>query len=400
MTSDLFERDSGPRSVPAGHLAWLDRELAGWQEQGRIDAATAAGIRGKYTASRRFSLGRLLLALGGAFVGVGLLWLVAANLDQLSPPARFVGVTVLWLACVAAAEVLSARRHEDGSAVVGAVRLVAALAFGAVVFQAAQSLQVPAYDPGLVGIWGAGALLYAYAAGAVAPLVVGVLASVGWFVWVVAQRTESVAGTALALLLASVLATAVAVAHDGRWQPGFAPPWRAAAVLLCLVGLFVATFSPSQDDRNVVFWASGAVVLAAAVAAAIAADRTGRLEVGAVVTATLLGLLLLGWQPPGPTSAAELTGEGLLRAGTSILVYLLAAIWFAALGVLRDAKALTSLATAGLVLFTVVQSFAVIEPILSGATLFLVLGAVLAATGYLVDRGRRRLVAGVNEVAA
>lgn len=65
MTSDLFERDTGPRSVPAGHLAWLDRELAGWQEQGRIDAATAAGIRGKYTASRRFSLGRLLLVLGG-----------------------------------------------------------------------------------------------------------------------------------------------------------------------------------------------------------------------------------------------------------------------------------------------------------------------------------------------
>lgn len=130
MTSDLFERDTGPRSVPAGHLAWLDRELAGWQEQGRIDAATAAGIRGKYTASRRFSLGRLLLALGGAFAGVGLLWLVAANLDQLSPPARFAGVTVVWLACVAGGEVLSARRHEDGSAVVGAVRLVACLAFG------------------------------------------------------------------------------------------------------------------------------------------------------------------------------------------------------------------------------------------------------------------------------
>ncbi len=53
MTSDLFERDTGPCSVPAGHLAWLDRELAGWQEQGRIDAATAAGIRGKYTASRQ-----------------------------------------------------------------------------------------------------------------------------------------------------------------------------------------------------------------------------------------------------------------------------------------------------------------------------------------------------------
>lgn len=91
---------------------------------------------------------------------------------------------------------------------------------------------------------------------------------------------------------------------------------RAAAVFLSLVGLFVATFSPGQHDRDVLFWASAAVVLVAAVAAALAADRTGRLEVAAVVTATLVGLLLLGWEPAGPSSAAELTGEGLLRAGS------------------------------------------------------------------------------------
>jgi hypothetical protein len=47
-----------------------------------------------------------------------------------------------------------------------------------------------------------------------------------------------------------------------------------------------------------------------------------------------------------------------------------------------------------------VQSFAIFQPILSGATLFLALGAVLALSGYLVDRGRRRLVDGVREVEA
>ena len=85
----------------------LSSELARWQAEGRLDAATASGIRADYIASRRFSLSRLLLGLGGAFVGVGLLWLVAANIDELSPLSRFVAVVLLWLGAVAAGEMLA-----------------------------------------------------------------------------------------------------------------------------------------------------------------------------------------------------------------------------------------------------------------------------------------------------
>ena len=67
---------------------------------------------------------------------------------------------------------------------------------------------------------------------------------------------------------------------------------------------------------------------------------------------------------------------------------------------LRDDPRTTGLATAALVLFTVVQSFAVFAPVLSGATLFLALGAVLAVSGWVADRGRRGLVTTVREVAA
>ena len=62
------------------------------------------------------------------------------------------------------------------------MRLLAAGAFGAVVFQAAQSLQVPAFEPILVGVW-AGAVLWAYAVRGVAPLVLGVVLVAVWFVW-------------------------------------------------------------------------------------------------------------------------------------------------------------------------------------------------------------------------
>lgn len=391
------------RTVPPQRLEWLEQELVRWQQQSRIDAETAAAIRAQYTASRRFSLARLLLSLGAAFVGVGLLWLVAANIEQLSPLTRFAGVVALWLGAVVVGELLDERRSGPRDAVVGAVRLVAALAFGAVVFQAAQSLQVPAYDSGLLGAWAVGALLYAYASGAVAPLLVGIVTGTGWYLWVVVERTESVAGAVTALVLAAVLAASLAVAHNTYGQRSFAPLWRLASALLALVGLFVAALprlGQQDDPTSAVVWVGAVLVLVAAAFAAVRADRVGKGELAAVAGAAVLAVLLLQWAPPTSDRVEDLSGEALLRAVVAILVYLLAAAWFAALGVLRDARGLTQLAAAALVVFTVVQSFAVFEPILSGAALFLVLGAVLAGSGYLVDRGRRRLVADVGQVTS
>ena len=63
------------------------------------------------------------------------------------------------------------------------------------------------------------------------------------------------------------------------------------------------------------------------------------------------------------------------------------------LGILRDSWRLTALATAGLVVFTTFQSFAVFAQIIQGAWLFVVLGLVFLGTGYGFDRARRELAA-------
>ena len=65
--------------------------------------------------------------------------------------------------------------------------------------------------------------------------------------------------------------------------------------------------------------------------------------------------------------------------------------WIATVGVRREQPVLTWCATLGLTVFTTVQSFAVFAPIISGATLFLVLGVILLVSGYLFDRARRHL---------
>jgi uncharacterized membrane protein len=407
------------RRVPPATLSWLEAELSAWQAEGRLDAAAAAGIRAKYVSSHRVSLGRLMLLLGGAFLGVGLIWLVAANLDELSPLVRFVGVLVVWLAALGVGELVAARRSASarptsrddwrGDPVVGGLRLLAALAWGGVVFQAAQSLQVPAYSSSLLGGWAAGALLQAYTTGALAPLVVGIATGVGWYAWAVGEDATSAEGPSLAFLLAGALATALAVGHTSVRRGtaglrGFAVPWRVAGAGLLLLGLFLAALprfgSPEAGSTGGWVWAGAAAVLLLAAAAGWSADRLGRLEVGGAVGLVLLGALVLRWQPDAVRDPADLSGEALARVVVAVLVYLLAALGVAAVGAVRGLDGLTHLATAALVLFTVVQSFAIFQPILSGATLFLALGAVLALSGYLVDRGRRRLVDGVREVEA
>ena len=150
----------GAQSVTPSQLAWLEGELRAWRAAGVTEDAHERAILSRYVVEQRFSLAPLLLRIGGAFVGVGLLWLVASNLDEMSPLLRFLVVASLWLVFVAAAELLAWRRevdqpsdgHDSASPVVGAFRLLAALGFGAVVFQAAQSLQVPAYEPTLLGV--------------------------------------------------------------------------------------------------------------------------------------------------------------------------------------------------------------------------------------------------------
>ncbi len=399
-----------PQPTAPRQLAWLESELDQWGAAGVVDDIQAEAIRGRYVAARRFSLTSLLLFLGGAFLGVGVLWLVAANLDQLSPVLRFVVATTLWLAFVVTAEAVAVRRgrrsppgagHSDPS--IGTLRLLAVLTFGAVVFQAAQSLQVPAYEPALLGVWGLGALLYAYAVAAVAPLLVGIAATTGWYVWAVLDGGgEGFVLPVLPVLLAGVVAAAIAVLHAGRWRPSFAASWRESSALLTLLGLFVAAF-PYVDAQG--FDWSAPVVLgivgAGAAVAAAAAVSTGRarLEALAPVGATVAGVLLVLWAPAefDPSSVGV---EGYAHAFVGVAVYVVAAGWYAVLGVLRDSARLTVLATAALVLFTTVQSFAVFAPIVTGAWLFLMLGLTLLGTGYLFDRGRRRLVANLEGAQA
>lgn len=391
----------GPR-----RLDWLSQQVGEWVQDGLVSPEQAMQISSRYAASSRVTLARLVLGLGGVFVGVGLVWAVASNYDQLSPWTRVLLVSLVGLAVSASAEVV--RNH----ALAGALRVVSVGAFGALVFQAAQTLQVPAYESDLVGWWALGAMTYAYAVAGRAALVASVGVAALWWVWHVAEVSGSPTGAAAALLLAGALSASVAVLHQAGWRQAFAGAWRVVGTLLALSGIFVAAL-PIDDDMSWTWWflVGAVVVLAAAVGATWVTGSVGRSpssspaggpalwqfgEVWVPVALVVAGVGVSLWDPVGQESAmagdtAGLSSAAYLRSVLSVLGFLAAAGWLAVVGVLREAPALTWLAAAGLVVFTTFQSFAVFAPIVSGAVLFLAVGVVLLVTGVLVDRGRRAL---------
>lgn len=384
--------------VRPGQLSWLEHQVDTWVRDGVVGEQEAVAIRRRYAATRRFTLARLVLGLGAAFVGVGLIWFVASNYRDLSPAARFGLILLVWLGATVAAEWLAARARALHVLLVGSLRLVSAAAYGGVVFQAAQSLQVPAFQPYLMGWWALGVLVYAYAVAAAGPLALGVVVGTVWFVWQVAEASDSGLGFVLAVLTGGAFATAVGVFHQSRWRPGFADVWRVAGALLVLGGMFAAAI-PFEDVGafSWTWWLVIGLLVAVLVAgtAATVTERWGRLETLVPLPAIALGALLLVWHPEG-IEELDLGPEAYAHAVVSVVVYIAVAGWYAVLGVLRDSPFLTYISAGALVVFTTFQSFAVFAPIVSGATLFVVVGVVLLVTGVLVDRGRRRLVRSIE----
>lgn len=386
------------RPASPAQLAWLTREAARWAADGVVSTDQAAAIVGGYRVVRRWSLAALGLWLGAGFVGVGVIWLVAANLDRFPPLGRFLTVALLWLASVAAAEIAARRIRTRRSPVVGGLRGLAVLLYGGVVLQAAQSLQVPAFDATLIGVWAAGALLYAYAVRGLAPLVVGIVLGSGWLVWTLGERAAGPFGVLLAFGALGAAGFALARLHHGQ-AGGFAATWRLAGAVGALAALFVAALPWNYDLTDAGWPGWTAIALAVGLAALAAARARGLdlLEATAGVLVLVPALAVGAWSSH---ASSDIGAADITRAVVAVAVFVGAAAAVAAIGVLRDEPHLTWLAVLALAVFTTVQAFAVFAEVITGAWLFVALGIVFAATGWVADRGRREMATALDVITA
>lgn len=367
-------------------LEWLTEQVEAWRTDGVVGDEQAHAIRDRYEPNTRATLTAFVLALGAAFLGVGVLALIATNVeyDELSPAMRFGIVALMWLGFTVA----GATAPRFGAP----LRLLATLLFGGVIFQAAQSLNVPAYEPELLAAWAAGAIALAYGTRSAGPLAIGVVTGVGWYVWTLVGDAENATGVVLGLALATPVLAAAAVAH--RADP-LAGPWRRSACVTGLAALFVAAFPGAlgqQDWLTRPVYVGIAAALVAGLAAAMRSDRRGLAELAGASGIAVAVLLLVAVAPdPNLADDRRMAGAALAHALLAGALFLAVATGVALLGVARQLPGLVNLAAAALVLFVTLQSFGLFAPLLSGAGLFLFVGALLVGTGLLVDRGRRRL---------
>lgn len=383
-----------PRRATPAQLGWLETELSGWRRDGLIDEATAARIRDGYQVRRRLSLMTLWVTLGSCFLGVGLIWLVAANLDRLSPLARFILVVAVWVALTVAVELFAGRHRQEGSpgrVTAQALRLLPVAAYGAVVFQAAQSLQVPAFEPGLVLVWAVGTLGYAYLVKGPVPLLPGVVLLAFWAVWFPLEQADG-EGPHIVMAAAGTAFIALGAVQPRLGWPAATAPWREIGLLGVLLGLFIALFPsgiPASWTGPTLVWMVAALVLAGAGALLGGAEDRWALLLGVVSLG--FSVLFTLWPVPDGVSLQDPSPSMYLRVAVAVLLYLATATAAAMLGALVDSQRVTILAGVMLILFTTLQAFAVFAPILSGAVLFLTLGVVLIALGWAAERGRRHL---------
>ena len=236
------------------------------------------------------------------------------------------------------------------------------------------------------------------------PVTVGIITGFAWLVWDAAWTEPSALGILLAVSALGVGALSVAALHDSFHLRGpMSSPWREAGALAVLGVLFAAAL-PYLDLGGFTWTTALAVECVVALTLAIAAvgvslrpgaPRLVWAEPAGAVATGALAVLLLAWE-----AGAETDQVGILdwaHAAVAVGAYLAVAVGAAVVGILRDAKHLTVTALVAVVLFTTFQSFAVFAQIIEGAWLFLVVGLILAGTGYLADRARRRLAESLDE---
>jgi uncharacterized membrane protein len=376
------------------HHRWLHEQLPAWREEGIVDAETATRIGARHPAEPERPGAPLLLFVGAGLVGIGVIWLVASNLeiDEIGPLQRCLGVAAVWLALVAAGEALAGRERWD--MIAGPVRLIAALAYGGTIFQAAQSLQVPAYAPELLLAWGLGALAYAYAVRARGALVVGVAALAGFYMW---AMTDTVDDGGTAFILAMGLACPVAAALAALQPEDFGGPWRFVAAALGLLALGVAAVPEAADGEfpSLLPAAAGAVLAAGLSLVAYTLTPGERREVlgAAAIGAVTVVLMVLAPDDAASFGTSDrITGAQTAYTLLACALFLAGAVGVALAGVTRGQGSLTNLAYAALLLFLAVQSFGALATLTSGAVLVLGVGAVMLVAGIVLDRGRRRLI--------
>ena len=395
-------------------MSRLRQEVEAWEREGTITAEQAQEILARYpedspdyeAARRRQALVVGFSILGAVLVGLGVITFFAANWDEI-PRGVKLGALFAGVAISYGAGYLLWQRL--GYTAVGiALVLLGSIIFGAGVHLIGQIYHVPVDHPDLTAFWFLGVLPLAYAIRS-RPVtflaIVLFLAAVGFRLnyWdQFAGRVDEIGIFALyAGLGLSIYAIGRVKQQFPEWDP-MGGAFRATGLVVAFAALYVLTFESLHGGGETVeglssrYWSLAyvAAVVAVASLAWVVWGHRGNFRSSLVEVCELAAVLVL-------LAAFHLVVQ--IPAEDEVIYTIVFNVLFALSvlgmlisGYLQGNEARVNLALGLTALFIITRYFEYSTTLFDLSLVLVGAGVILLAGGFLLERGRRRLMASMR----
>jgi len=399
-----------------GFVSRLREELKAWQQDGTITAEQAEEILARYpdyppgheASRRRQRLVAGLSILGGILIGLGVITFFAANWDEISHGVKLASLVAGMLLSYGAGYAIWQRSGPTAYAV--AFVLLGCIIYGAGVHLIGQIYHVPVDHPNLSLFWLLGVAPLAYVTRSRPVMFLAIVL----FLAAVAFRQQdwldaidgsepALAWTVLYIALGAFLYAAGKAKREFEGWESIGGLFQALGLITAFAALYLLTFHDLFDNAGSIsgaspgYWALayGASAVAIAVLAGLAWLRTQHgeqeaadfAEAGVIVVvlaaAHVAALVSVDWDPFYPIVFNAL--------------FALSALGLMASGYLQDREGRVNLSIGLVALYVVTRYFEYSIDLLDSSLLFSGAGVILLAGGYMLDRGRRRMLASMRE---
>ena len=389
----------------------LRQEVEAWQRDGTVSAEQGRAILARYpetpagceAARRRQRLVVGLSILGAVLVGLGVITFFAANWNEI-PRAVKLGALIAGVVLSYGSAYFLWQRL--GYATVGiALALLGCITYGAGVHLIGQIYHVPVDHPNLTAFWFLGVLPLAYITRSKPVMFLAVvlfLAAAGFRLahWL-AQAADADAFILSCVLYLALGALLYAIGKfkslfDG-WEP-IGGLFRAIGLAVGFGALYLLTFHELVDEAGRIegagyrYWsltyAASSIAVAAMGGLAWWRARRGagsifeHVDIAAIVlllaASQALARIPVGWEPLYPIVMNAL--------------FALAALGLMVSGYLQGREERVNLALGLIALFVISRYFEFSTTLFDRSLVFVGAGLILLAGGFLLERGRRRML--------
>ncbi len=394
----------------------LREEVMAWQRDGTITAEQAQAILARYpdyppaheASRRRQGIVTGLSILGGILIGLGVITFFAANWDEISKGVKLASLIVSMLLSYGAGYVLWQRSGPTAYAV--AFVLLGCIIYGAGVHLIGQIYHIPVDHPSLSMFWFLGVAPLGYITRSRPVMFLAIvlfLTAVAfrqqdWLEAITGSETAIAWSTLYIALGAFIYAAGKAKRKFEGWE-SIGGLFQALGLITAFAALYLFTFHDLFDSAGSIsgaslgYWALGygASAVAIGVTAGMAWLRAHEgeqfaaelSEAGAIavllVAAHVAALASVDWEPFYPIVFNAL--------------FALSSVGLMASGYLQDHEGRVNLSLALIALYVITRYFEYSIDLLDSSLVFVGAGVVLLAGGYLLDRGRRRMLAAMRE---